>query len=72
MGEEDSWDNITPELLEDCAQLTKANSIDGMFYHFPSSHLLIIIFVFHIGLDWILMVKECLFYGEHSDTASRF
>ncbi|QDS73192.1 hypothetical protein FKW77_002607 [Venturia effusa] len=29
MNEGDSWDNISPELLEDCAQLTKANSIDG-------------------------------------------
>jgi len=27
-----SWESITPELLVDCAQLTKANSIEGMFY----------------------------------------
>lgn len=31
MNEGDSWDSIPAELLEDCAQLTKANSIDGMF-----------------------------------------
>lgn len=33
MNEGDSWDQISAELLEDCAQLTKANSIDGMFLH---------------------------------------
>lgn len=31
MNEGESWDSIPAELLEDCAQLTKANSIDGMF-----------------------------------------
>jgi hypothetical protein len=30
MNEEDSWDAIPPTLLEDCAQLTKANSIEGI------------------------------------------
>lgn len=25
-----TWDKIPTELLEDCAQLTKANSIEGM------------------------------------------
>lgn len=30
MNEGDSWDNVSAELLEDCAQLTKANSIDGV------------------------------------------
>ncbi|KAI9819415.1 MAG: hypothetical protein M1832_003978 [Thelocarpon impressellum] len=29
MNEGDSWDNIPPALLQDCAQLTKANSIEG-------------------------------------------
>ncbi|KAI9886888.1 MAG: hypothetical protein M1823_001324 [Watsoniomyces obsoletus] len=29
LNEGDSWENISPELLEDCAQLTKANSIEG-------------------------------------------
>jgi hypothetical protein len=31
MNEGDSWDSVPADLLEDCAQLTKANSIDGMF-----------------------------------------
>lgn len=30
MGEGDSWENIPEDLLNDCAQLTKANSIEGM------------------------------------------
>ncbi|KAJ5902600.1 coiled-coil domain-containing protein 25 [Penicillium taxi] len=29
LREGDSWENIPEELLEDCAQLTKANSIEG-------------------------------------------
>lgn len=29
LEEEVSWDAIPAELLEDCAQLTKANSIEG-------------------------------------------
>ena len=29
MKEEDSWDAIPQALLEDCSQLTKANSIEG-------------------------------------------
>ncbi|KAI9798713.1 MAG: Coiled-coil domain-containing protein 25, partial [Sarcosagium campestre] len=29
LGEGETWDAIPPELLEDCAQLTKANSIEG-------------------------------------------
>jgi len=29
MNEGDTWDNIPQELLTDCAQLTKANSIEG-------------------------------------------
>jgi predicted ribosome quality control (RQC) complex YloA/Tae2 family protein len=27
----ESWDAMAPDLLEDCAQLTKANSIEGNF-----------------------------------------
>ena len=29
MNEGDSWENISEDLLVDCAQLTKANSIEG-------------------------------------------
>ncbi|KAJ6142597.1 hypothetical protein N7471_002050 [Penicillium samsonianum] len=29
LREGETWDNIAPPLLEDCAQLTKANSIEG-------------------------------------------
>jgi hypothetical protein len=29
LPEGESWDAVPDELLEDCAQLTKANSIDG-------------------------------------------
>jgi hypothetical protein len=29
MNEGDSWENIPEELVVDCAQLTKANSIEG-------------------------------------------
>jgi hypothetical protein len=29
MPEGDSWDNIPQDLLVDCSQLTKANSIEG-------------------------------------------
>jgi hypothetical protein len=29
MNEGDSWENIPEDLVVDCAQLTKANSIDG-------------------------------------------
>ncbi|KAF2473903.1 DUF814-domain-containing protein [Lindgomyces ingoldianus] len=29
LPEGENWENISPELLQDCAQLTKANSIDG-------------------------------------------
>ncbi|KAF2228751.1 coiled-coil domain-containing protein 25 [Viridothelium virens] len=29
MREEETWDSIPKELVQDCAQLTKANSIDG-------------------------------------------
>lgn len=35
LPEGDSWDAIPKALLEDCAQLTKANSIEGMFLRFP-------------------------------------
>ena len=28
----DSWTSIPQTLLEDCAQLTKANSIEGIYY----------------------------------------
>jgi hypothetical protein len=30
LPEGEDWEKITPELLVDCAQLTKANSIEGM------------------------------------------
>jgi hypothetical protein len=30
LREGDSWEDIPKELLEDCAQLTKANSIEGL------------------------------------------
>lgn len=30
MNEGDSWENISEDLLTDCAQLTKANSIEGL------------------------------------------
>jgi len=30
LREGDSWEDIPTELLEDCAQLTKANSIEGL------------------------------------------
>jgi hypothetical protein len=29
MNEGDSWENIPEDLVIDCAQLTKANSIEG-------------------------------------------
>jgi hypothetical protein len=29
MRDNETWDNIAPDLLTDCAQLTKANSIEG-------------------------------------------
>jgi len=29
LNENETWDSISKELLEDCAQLTKANSIEG-------------------------------------------
>jgi len=29
MNEGDSWENIPDDLVTDCAQLTKANSIEG-------------------------------------------
>jgi hypothetical protein len=29
MRDNETWDNIEPDLLTDCAQLTKANSIEG-------------------------------------------
>jgi hypothetical protein len=29
MNEGDSWENIPEDLVVDCAQLTKANSIEG-------------------------------------------
>lgn len=32
MNEGDSWESIPEELLMDCAQLTKANSIEGGWY----------------------------------------
>ena len=31
LKEGQSWDAIDPKLLDDCAQLTKANSIEGFF-----------------------------------------
>jgi hypothetical protein len=37
MNEGDSWDNISADLLQDCAQLTKANSIDGVLLPFSYS-----------------------------------
>lgn len=30
LDEEESWESIPKPLLEDCAQLTKANSIEGL------------------------------------------
>jgi coiled-coil domain-containing protein 25 len=30
MNEGETWDTIPADLLNDCAQLTKANSIEGM------------------------------------------
>jgi coiled-coil domain-containing protein 25 len=30
MNEGDSWENIPEDLVIDCAQLTKANSIEGV------------------------------------------
>ena len=30
MREGETWDSIPEELVQDCAQLTKANSIEGM------------------------------------------
>src|ERR1700759_1860131 len=42
MQEGDLWENIPQDLLIDCAQLTKANSIEGQLIDFfcskPSSH----------------------------------
>ncbi len=32
LPEGEDWEKITPELLVDCAQLTKANSIEGECY----------------------------------------
>lgn len=34
MEKGEAWDDIPKELLEDCAQLTKANSIEGKSMHF--------------------------------------
>lgn len=37
MNEGETWDTISEDLLTDCAQLTKANSIDGKSqYHFKT------------------------------------
>ena len=34
MNEGDSWENIAEDLVIDCAQLTKANSIEGPWKYF--------------------------------------
>jgi hypothetical protein len=55
MREGDSWDGITPELLEDCAQLTKANSIDGMFASHSISRVLLVLLhggSLYVRLGW--------------------
>lgn len=33
LPEGENWENISPDLLTDCAQLTKANSIEGKSGH---------------------------------------
>jgi hypothetical protein len=35
------WDDIPADVVDDCAQLVKANSIQGMFRHGPSMRRLI-------------------------------
>lgn len=39
LRDDDTWDKIPQDLLRDCAQLTKANSIDGDFPPASSSPL---------------------------------
>jgi predicted ribosome quality control (RQC) complex YloA/Tae2 family protein len=34
LPEGENWENISQDLLTDCAQLTKANSIEGMLVFF--------------------------------------
>ena len=69
MREGDSWDNITPELLEDCAQLTKANSIDGVFI-FQSFIFFFIAENCGLGNDveYLLIVVYCL--GNKKDNVT--
>jgi hypothetical protein len=39
MNEGDSWESIPSDLLTDCAQLTKANSIEGMYSYLLGQRL---------------------------------
>lgn len=41
MNEGDTWDAIPEDLLTDCAQLTKANSIEGLITSQPSKYSLL-------------------------------
>jgi hypothetical protein len=40
MSEEMVWDNSPQTLLADCAQLVKANSIEGAKFYFHARHIL--------------------------------
>lgn len=54
LREGETWDNIAQPLLEDCAQLTKANSIEGQSSTWTQE--------FHTGGDWLLERKQ---EGQH-------
>jgi hypothetical protein len=45
MNEDDTWDKIPEDLLTDCAQLTKANSIEGiLFVPISGKHVILTVF----------------------------
>jgi hypothetical protein len=62
LPEDQNWEDIDKDLLEDCAQLTKANSIEGMYTLLSLMECLLFSYAMtHIRYDVV----------SHSDTGNK-
>ena len=53
MRENETWDKLPENLLTDCAQLVKANSIDGMsFLHSPVVEMVVVVWRCDVAVVW--------------------